>query len=87
MSRIRTYDLSNAAKKSTSMPNLSWDNIENSMFKPYQTRNRLHVNRARSVSIDYTEWSNDDFPAETELVQVEIVDTESDKMALTLKVE
>ena len=76
-------DLSNAAKKSTSMPNLSWDNIENSMFKPYQTRNKLHVNRARSVSIDYTEWSNDDFPAETELVQVEIVDAESDKMADT----
>lgn len=36
-------DLSRGHKKSSSLPNLSWDNIENSLFKPYPTRERNHL--------------------------------------------
>ena len=32
-------DLSRAAKRSNSMPNLSWDNVDNCLFKKYPTRN------------------------------------------------
>ena len=67
-------DLSNAGKRSTSLPNLTWDNIENSLFHWYPTRNKSHVIRNRTMSegdameVDYTKWSNKDFFDGSELV-------------------
>ena len=60
-------DLSRAKMKSTSLPNLSWDNVENCLFFQYPTRNKLHILRPRTTSlgssgdVDITEWSNKDF--------------------------
>ena len=66
------------------MPNLSLDNIENSLFNPYPTRNRLQVVRTRSfsvdnISVDYTQWSNDDFSDKTESEKMGGVDEELNK--------
>ena len=59
-------DLSKGFRRSNSLPNLSWENINNSLFNPYPTRNKLYIvgNRRHSMSdveIDYSRWSNRDF--------------------------
>ena len=60
-------NLSNAYKKSTSLPNLSWDNVDNSLFIGYPTRNKLYVTRTRSKTVgtidgvDCSGWSHGDF--------------------------
>lgn len=58
-------DLSGAVKKSNSLPNLTWERIENSMFKQYPTRAEQHVVRRRYSmdGVDCSSWSNKDFSA------------------------
>ena len=89
-------DLSLAGKRSSSLPNLSWDNVENSLFRDYPTRNRMHLVRNRMLSmgdiddIDYTRWSNKDFPDGDAMKQgkeLEKQDTESEKLCTDSEVK
>ena len=63
-------DLSNAKKRSRSLPDLSWDNIENALFYPYETRRRENLEKKKSCSsgqidnVNYLDWSNKDFTPE-----------------------
>ena len=62
-------DLSRTYKGSTSMPNLSWENIDNCLFSHYNSRREEHVVRKRRVSLEldmlnFHEWSNKDFSSE-----------------------
>ena len=67
-------DLSAGIKKSNSLPNLSWDNIENALFTSYPTRNRENIirprPRAHSISgvgdVDFSQWTDDDFEPNSE---------------------
>ena len=65
-------DLSRANKRSKSLPDLSWENIKNSLFSNYPTRNKDHVIRKRRHSagdtnnVNYEDWSNRDFTTESE---------------------
>ena len=60
-------NLGNAYRRSTSLPNLSWENIDNSLFSGYPIRNRLHVKRSRNMTVetvdgvDCSGWSHGDF--------------------------
>ena len=42
-------DLSGALRKSKSLPNLSWETVENSFFIHYPTRNKHHIVRRHST--------------------------------------
>ena len=82
-------DLSAGYKKSNSVPNLSWDNIENTLFSKYPTRNKENILRQRPKShsinglgdVDCSQWTNDDFKTNsrqsnnTELSQAAVLGT------------
>ena len=63
-------DLSKAHKKSVSLPNLSWENIDNSLFISYPTRDKRYVASTRRMSVgmidgvDCSKWSERDFSCE-----------------------
>ena len=62
-------DLSRTLKKSSSMPNLTWESIDNCLFSNYQSRREEHIVRNRRISceidnINYNDWSSGDFSEE-----------------------
>ena len=78
-------DLSNANKRSSSLPNLSWENIDNCMFNKYPTRNKEFIVRSRAHSVgsvdgvDYGAWRSSDFSTESNKVN-EVLEPELDKV-------
>ena len=79
------FDLSGARRQSRSLPNLSWENIDNCIFKPYPTRDKQHIARNRRHSlvdmegIDVDGWSSGEFPSGEDNCISSVAGTESDK--------
>ena len=54
-----------------SLPNLSWDNIDNCLLSQYTTRKREHIIKKRGISFELEnakceEWASTDFSTEAQ---------------------